>query len=68
MRSEGTGEPPQGKVRKYKAASVSEGERGCDRRGIAAFSDDMIYNLPVWFSGGHFLLPEYGVSTFIVVQ
>ena len=23
---------------------------------------------PVWFSGGHFLLPEYGVSTFIVVQ
>ena len=24
--------------------------------------------MPVWFSGGHFLLPEYGVSTFIVVQ
>ena len=68
MRSGGTGEPPQGEVRKYKAASVSEGESGCDRRGIAAFSDDMIYSMSVWFSGGHFLLPEYGISTFIVVQ
>ena len=47
---------------------MSEGERGCDCGGAAAFSDDLIYCMPVWFSGGHFLLPEYGVSTFIVVQ
>ena len=47
---------------------MSEGKRGCNRGGIEAFSDDLIYCMPVWFSGGHFLLPEYGVSTFIVVQ
>jgi hypothetical protein len=28
----------------------------------------LIYSMSVWFSGGLFLLPEYGVSTFIVVQ
>lgn len=42
MRSGGTGEPPQGEVRKYKAAPVSEGERGCDCGGFEAFSDDLI--------------------------
>ena len=47
---------------------MSEGERGRDRGGTAAFSDDLIYCMPVWFSGGHFILPEYGVSIFIVVQ
>ena len=47
---------------------MSEGERGCDCGGTTAFSDDLIYCMPVWFSGGHFILPEYGVSTFIVVQ
>ena len=30
MRSGGTGEPPQGEVRKCEAASVSEGERRCN--------------------------------------
>ena len=43
MRSGGTGEPPQGEVRKYKAAQVSEGKRGCNCRGIEAFSDDLIF-------------------------
>ena len=47
---------------------MSEGERGCDCGGFEAFSDDLIYCMPVWFSGGHFLLLEYGVSIFIVVQ
>ena len=35
---------------------------------MEAFSDDLIYCMSVWFSGGHFILPEYGVSAFIVVQ
>ena len=47
MRSGGTREPPQGEVRKYKAAQVSEGKRGCDCGSIKAFSDDLIYSMSV---------------------
>ena len=32
------------------------------------YFDYMMANPPVWFSGGQFILPEYGVSSFIVVQ
>ena len=35
---------------------------------IKEASKPIIRHPPVWFSGGHFLLPEYGVSTFIVVE
>ena len=54
--------------RKCKAASVSEGERRCNCGGSAAFSDDLIYRLPVWFSGGYFFLAKYSHSAKSVVQ
>ena len=68
VRHHRAGELPQSEKRECKATPVSEGKRGCDCESIEAFSDDMIYSMSVWFSGGHFFLAKYSHSAKSVVQ